>query len=183
MSNILLKILIVVSLILAWLVFYSYKLIHEKPIHEEESVVVKSVVMPHPPLSDKSGNIKKEEEVSKEESNENGKYIEGEELNSSSIELTPNILKDEIEAIADDSSLDEPEIVINDETEIIDDSEDEELAPIEEPPFDGGNELEVVEDKAPEQIPIDEPNIDLGKRIGDEDKKEEHNVDLGVQLF
>ena len=182
MSNILLKILIVVSLILAWLVFYSYKLIHEKPIHEEESVVVKSVVMPHPPLSDKSGNIKKEEEVSKEESNENGKYIEGEELNSSSIELTPNILKDEIEAIADDSSLDEPEIVINDETEIIDDSEDEELAPIEEAPFAGGDELEVIEDTPQEQISKEQPSNDLGRRIGDNEEKKQ-NVDLGVQLF
>ena len=183
MSNILLKILIVVALILAGLVYYSNKIIHEKPIHEKESVVVKSVVMPHPPLSDKRVNREEEEEAPKEESNESEKYIEGNELNSSSIELTPNIPKEEVEVIADDSSLDEPEIVINDETEIIDDIEDEELAPTEEPPFDGGNELEVVEDKAPAQMPIDEPNIDLGKRIGDEDKKEEHNVDLGVQLF
>ena len=154
MSNILLKILIVVALILAGLVFYSNKIMHEKPIHEK-SVVVTSVVMPHPPLSDKRGeNEEIQEEVIKE-SNESEKYIEGGELNNSSIELTPNVPTAEVEIIADDS-LDEPEVVINDEVEIIDNIPQE-------------------------QIPIEQPNNDLGTRIGGEEK--EQNVDLGVQLF
>ena len=182
MSNILLKILIVVALILAGLVYYSNKIIHEKPIHEEESVVVKSVVMSHPPLRDKSRNVEKEDKALNE-SNESGKYVEADESNTTTVELTPNIPKDEVEVIADDSSLDEPEIVINDETEIIDDSQEEELAPTEEPPFNGGNELEVIEDTyQEEQIVVEEPSNDLGKRIGEEEEKKQ-NIDLGVQLF
>ena len=164
MSNVLLKILIVVALILAWLVYYSNKIIHEKPIHEK-SVVVTSVVMPHPPLSDKREDKKEIIEDTKKESNESKKYVENDELNSSSIELTPDVPKDEIEVIADDNSLDEPDIFINDETEVIDGSVVvEELPPVEEP------------------TPTNQPNYDLGTRIGSEDKKEE-NVDLGVQLF
>ena len=111
--------------------------------------------MPHPPLSDKRGeNEEIQEEVIKE-SNESEKYIEGGELNNSSIELTPNVPTAEVEIIADDS-LDEPEVVINDEVEIIDNIPQE-------------------------QIPIEQPNNDLGTRIGGEEK--EQNVDLGVQLF
>ena len=177
MSNILLKILIVVALIIAWLVFYSYKLIHEKPIHEEERVVVKSVVMPHPPLHDKS---RKQEEKALDEYNDTKESVEESEPNSTTVELTPAIPQEEIEG-----STDEPEIVINDETEIIDDNnEDKELATQEEPPLVNSDEVEVIEDTSPEQIPVEEPrpNIDLGKRIGGDESKKE-NVDLGVQLF
>ena len=171
-SNILLKILIVVALILAVLVFYSNKIIHEKPTHEE-NVVVTSVVMPHPPLSDKHEQRDDTEEKILNESNESEKYVKGAELNNSSIELTPNVPKDEIEVIADDS-LDEPEVVINDETEILDDS-------IEEPSLIGNEEVEIIDNTPQEQISIEQPNNDLGTRIGDEAKKQ--NVDLGVQLF
>ena len=170
MSNILLKILIVVALILAGLVFYSNKIMHEKPIHEK-SVVVTSVVMPHPPLSDKRGEREEVEEKALHERNESEKYVENKELNSSSIELTPNVPKAEVEVIADDS-LDEPEVVINDETEVIDDS----LKPL--PPEE---ELPSTKEALPpkEEIPLFDN--DLGTRIGDE--KKEQNVDLGVQLF
>ena len=182
MSNILLKILIVVALILAGLVYYSNKIMHEKPIHEEESVVVKNVVMPHPPLSDKSGKREDMQEKVLKESNESEKYVEGSELNSSSIELTPDVPKAEVEVITD-ASLDEPEVVINDETEVIDDSVVEEVIPVEEPPLVSSDEVEVINNNIPqEQIPIIQPNNNLGTRIGgDEEKKK--NVDLGVQLF
>ena len=181
MSNILLKILIVVALILAGLVYYSNKIIHEKPIHEESVEVTTSVVMPHPPLSDKSAKREEEEKILNE-SNESENFVEAEEVNSSSIELTPNVPKDEVEVIIDDSSLDEPDIVINDETEIIDDNEEIPLV-VEEPPLvTRGNEVELIENTPTEQIPIEQPKIDLGTRIrGDEEKKQ--NVDLGVQLF
>ena len=182
MSNILLKILIVVALILAGLVYYSNKIIHEKPIHEESVEVTTSVVMPHPPLSDKS-RAREEEERTLNESNESEEFVEVNEPNSSSIELTPNVPKAEVEVIVDDSSLDEPDIVINDETEIIDDNEEIPLV-VEEPPLvTSGNEVEPIENTPNEQIPpIEQPKIDLGTRIGgDEEKKQ--NVDLGVQLF
>ncbi len=170
-SNILLKILIVVALILSGLVFYSNKIIHEKPIHKN-SIVVTSVVMPHPPLSDKRDGQKEEvAEDTKKESNESKKYVEGDELNSSSIELTPDVPKDEVEVIADDNSLDE--------TEAIDDSVvSEELPPVEEPPLVSSDEVEVIENIPPQE----QPNYDLGTRIGGDDKKRQ-NVDLGVQLF
>ena len=183
MSNVLLKILIVVALILAWLVYYSNKIIHEKPIHEK-SVVVTSVVMPHPPLSDKSGKREEVnvEEDTQKESNESEKYVENAERNRSSIELTPNVPKAEVEVIADDNSLDEPEIVINDETEIIDDSQVEEVLSIEEPPLVSSDDVEVIENTPQEQIPITQPNNNLGTPIGGNEEKKQ-NVDLGVQLF
>ncbi len=182
MSNILLKILIVVALILAGLVYYSNKIIHEKPIHEESVEVTTSVVMPHPPLSDKSAKREEEEKILNE-SNESEEFVEVNEPNSSSIELTPNVPKAEVEVIVDDSSLDEPDIVINDETEIIDDNEEEIPLVVEEPPLvTSGNEVEPIENTPNEQIPIEQPKIDLGTRIGgDEEKKQ--NIDLGVQLF
>ncbi len=181
MSNILLKVLIVVALILAWLVFYSYKLIHEKPIHEEENrVVVKSVVMPHPPLSDKSR--KQDKKIDLDENNESQEVIESSEQNTTTVELTPDIPQEELEISAD-----EPEIVINDETEIIDDNEEEgEWTPVEEPPLVNSDGVEVIEEiPQQEQAPIVDkqtPNIDLGRPIGKKEEREE-SVDLGVQLF
>ena len=185
MSNILLKILIVVALILTWMVYYSNKIIHEKPIHEK-SVVVTSVVMPHPPLSDKRGKQEesKVEEDTQIESNQSETYVEDSELNRSSIALTPNVPKAEVEVIISDDSLDKPAvIIINDETEIIEDNNRlEEILPIEEPPLVHSDEVEVIEETPHEQIPIEQPNNDLGRRIGGDDEKKE-NVDLGVQLF
>ncbi len=181
MSNILLKVLIVVALILAWLVFYSYKLIHEKPIHEEENrVVVKSVVMPHPPLSDRS--IKQEKKIDLYENNESQEVNKNSEQNTTTVELTPDIPQEELEISAD-----EPEIVINDETEIIDDNEEEgEWTPVEEPPLVNSDGVEVIEEiPQQEQAPIVDkqtPNIDLGRPIGKKEEREE-SVDLGVQLF
>ncbi len=182
-SNILLKILIVVALILAGLVFYINKIIHEKPIHEEERVVVKSMVMPHPKLSDKSRSVDREDKEVIDDSNESEDYVK--ESNTTTVELTPDIPKDEVEVITNDSSLDEPEIVINDETEIIDDNADEDLAPIEEEPIfvDDKEEVDIIENDAPqEQISIKKSNIDLGRRI-DSNEEKKQNIDLGVQLF
>ncbi len=177
MSNLLLKILIVVALILAWLVYYSNKIIHEKPIHKEERVVVKSVVMPHPPLSDKSR--KEEEENALNEDIESEKSIEKREQNNTTVELIPDIPQEELEIRAD-----EPEIVINDETEIIDDNEEEEIAPVMEEPIltTSDDEVDSREKTPKEEIPIEQPKIDLGTRIGD-DEEQQQNVDLGVQLF
>ena len=185
-SNILLKIHIVVSLILAGLVYYSNKIIHEKPVHEESIEVTTSVVMPHPPLSDKSAKREEvEEEILNEsnESTESENFVEADEPNSSSIELTPNVPKAEVEVIVDDNSLDEPEVVINDETEVIDDSVVvEEPSYVEEPPLVASDEVDIIKKIPEKQIPIEQPKIDLGTRIGgDEEKKQ--NIDLGVQLF
>ena len=180
MSNVLLKILIVVAVILAGLVYYSNKIIHEKPIHEEESVVVKNVVMPHPPLSDKSNKIEEEKVVKEDtqiDSNKSEEFVNVDGLDSDSIELTPDIPKAEVEIIAD-----EPEVVINDETEVIDESVVEEVLSVEEPSLVSSDEVEIIENIPQEQIPIKKPKIDLGTRIGGYEEKKE-NVDLGVQLF
>ncbi len=182
-SNILLKILIVVALILAGLVYYSNKIIHEKPIPKESVEVKKSVVMPHPPLSDKHEPREEiVEEKPLEESTESEVYFENEEPETTSIELTPNIPMAEVEIIADDSLI-EPEIIINEETEVIENPVVEELPPIVKPPVVRREEREVVH-TAPQAPPVPRrhPNNNLGTRIGgDEEKKQ--NIDLGVQLF